>query len=85
MSPAENAFNALYPAVLRVVAIHRRLTELHVKKHFDQMDDLGPELVTALDELERQTDAIEAGTIDATLSTSIAGVLNQLRRQAGMN
>lgn len=84
MTPAEDAFNALYPVALRVVALHRRCHEAADRSDHELSWEIGKELVRELDELERQVHAIEAGAIDGSLSTSIAGVLSMLRRRDGM-
>jgi hypothetical protein len=85
MSPTENAFNHLYPAALRVVAVHRRIHEAE-RNHDDELcQTLIRDLRSAIYDLSLQVDAIEAGQISETLSTSIAGVLNQMRRRSQHN
>jgi hypothetical protein len=85
MTPAENAFNHLYPAALRVAALHRRIEQAE-KEHDDELIcNLIPDLRSAIRDLLLVIDAIEAGQISDSLSTSIAGVLNQMRRGAQHN
>jgi len=85
MNNAENAFNSIYPTVLRVAALRRRWKELLATQDFDQMDAMHDDFNHALDDLVMQVEGIEAGCIDDSLTTSIAGTLNRLRRQAKHN
>jgi len=85
MSPAENAFNAIYPTVLRVTAIHRRIMALNDPSNIDIVEELCMDLKRSLDDLVMQVEGIEAGQIDDSLTTSLAGVLNQLRLRSRHN
>ena len=85
MSPAENAFNAIYPTVLRVTAVHRRLASMNDPSDMDMVEQLAMDLKRSLDDLVMQVEGIEAGQIDDSLTTSMAAVLNQLRLRSRHN
>jgi len=85
MSPSENAFNAIYPTVLKLVALNRRTHSKEIFENDDMAENLSHEIMAAMEELTMRVEGIEAGEINDCLTTSISGVLNQMRRRATHN
>lgn len=85
LTPSENAFNSIYPTVLRIVALHRLIVKCQNEGDVEKAARYFPTLGLEVAQLSQQVDAIEAGQIDECLQTSISGVLNMMRMKAKHN
>lgn len=85
MTPAENAFNCLYPPALRLSALKRRFDNAARMGHDEEMDSVGDEIIAAVNAISEAVETIEAGQFENQLSTSLAGVLNQMKLRASHN
>jgi len=85
MNPAENALNAVYPPALRIVALYRRHEDAMREADDTLAQQLSADIRWQIEDLGRAIDAIEAGIIDETMSTSIAGVMRQIKMRMTHN
>lgn len=80
-----DVMDALRPSVVRLIILQQQFSKALVKFDHDRATEVCQEIITTIYALEDAWSALEAGTLDAHVSTAVDAAMKQLRERAKHN